>query len=363
MVFFIAISLIILYARYVNLDIKKGKEFYKYYFPIFLIMFFLFAFQKGVGTDYNNYIKCATNNAYGNEMFSYYLRIKEYFFAFLLQIAYFFKYPQMIFILTSLIQNVLFGISLEKINKNRLSVTLFLVFYFILSLSFFNQFNVIRQFIAVQLLFLSYLLLLDDKKKLSIFLMLCAPFFHKSSVIIIILMLVLAFFNYKNIEILKNKRNFFILSLLLLLIYFIDINTIIFYITNKLHFYSSYIVNGYTSKMSLVEISTKIAKLIVVYYCIYKLNVSKLSIQEEKLYKIGCLSALIMILSFSSTLIWRIYLYFDLFIIFPVLLFFKYNKNSNEKKIIFTYLLLFLILKIIIMPQGEYLYHSIFGLF
>ncbi len=59
-------------------------------------------------------------------------------------------------------------------------------------------------------------------------------------------------------------------------------------------------------------------------------------------------------MSFSSSLIWRFYQYVDLFITFSVLILFNDEKYKTHKILIFLALLIMLIIKIVVIPKGEY---------
>lgn len=363
MAYTLIIACVLIYAYFVKLDKKTGKEFYKSYFPIFMLLFLVYALQDGVGTDYESYLLSASvGDKIGNAKLNLFIQDREYLFALLLYIARLVHWPQMIFVLTSLIQNVLFAITLETLNKRKVSSFLFLIFYFFLSLSFFNQFNVIRQFLAIHLIVLGFIKLLDSKFFTTCLCFIMAPFFHQSSIVMILFVILFVILKKKKVLlVLLNNKLFYIISLSLLLLYFVDINSIFLQLAKTFNFYVDFVYgNGkYVDKMEITEIATKIVKLVIVYYSIYRLDKSKLNDFEKTLYLFGCISALVMIISFSSSFIWRMYLYFDMFLLFPTLFFFKYDAKENEKKVILLYLLVFLVVKILIIPQGEYLYNSI----
>lgn len=358
MYFTLLILTIVIYAKWAQLEKRKGKEFIKFFMPIFILLFFTFAFQNGVGTDYESYLASANNDPIGQFKLNQFFIDKEYFFSICVWIAQKTSYPQFLFIIVSLLQNIIFGFSLYELRKNRESIFLFLILYFTLSLCFFNQFNGIRQFISINLVFLAVLKLFNNSKTTSFILVLTAPFFHKSSWLFVVLFIIYIMFEKKMVFRIE-KKYIGIISLLCMTIYFIDINGFINFLLTRTGIYTEYIGSNYVQKMSFSEILTKIAKLLVVYYSLYKLDEAFLSKFEKKLLVMSIISIQILILSFSTTLIWRLYLYFDLFLIFPTLFHFKYNATHKEKYLIIFYLVAILLIKILIIPQGEYLYKCI----
>lgn len=349
---------ILFYSYKIKLDEKEEIEFIKYYLPIFLLLFLTFAFQWNVGTDYFSYYQGATNDGIGLFKLNQFIQDKEYLFALLVRASQISGFPQLIFILSSFLQNICLMFSLYFLRKNNININFSLFLYFSLSLCFFNQFNGIRQFISVNIIILSFFMICDNKRSFIPWLfMLMAPFFHQSAWIMIVYFILMIIV----IDILPvYKWIICIISILFLGIYFFDINSVILFIVERTGMFTEYLNSSYVDKMSFVEIATKIVKLIVVFYSIFRLDLHKLSIFETRLLKLSNITILVMILSFSSSLVWRMYLYFDFFLIIPVLLFFKYNARKEEKILISLYLLSFLFLKIIILPRGEYLYNNYF---
>lgn len=365
MYFGMLILAILGYAYYVDFNNVDDSKFYKKYTPIFLLLFITFAFQYNVGTDYQSYIACGIRNDLGIFKLNQFIDDREYLFALIVYVAQIIKFPQFIFIASSLVQNVLFAVTLKEFKKKDLSIFWLLLLYFGLSLCFFNQFNGIRQFISIQFVVLATIKVLNNKRGPSIILYITSLFFHKSSIIFILfIILYLVMEKYNVFKWLDNKKIFFVICILVLSVYLIDFNSIVLFVAKKLNFFAEYGLyektNMYVSKMSLTDLITKMLKLVVVFYSIYRINLAKISVFEKKLLHISYFSIFIMILAFSSTLIWRVYLFYDLFLIIPTLLFFKYEASSKEKHFIIAYLYMILFIKILIIPRGEYSYHSYF---
>lgn len=358
MYYFIVFSSIWFYIKKIEYKITDKLSFMKLYFPVFFILFLTFAFQYNVGTDYPSYLAAATKNELGIFKYNQFVNEREYLFAAIVQLSWLFKSPQLLFVLSSFIQNIMLGASIYELKKNKICISDFFVLYFSLSICFFYQFNAVRQMIAVNFLFLGILRIIRyNKDKLGWICIALAPLFHKSSVLFIVFICLFVYFK-DRVKVGKNK--FYIICFIAFLLYFANINNMVLFLINKTGVYTQYLNNVFVQKLTFTQIITKIIKLVAIFYSLYKLDMSKISKYEMNILKISCCAIVFMIFSFSSSLLWRFYLFFDIFVVFPILLFFKYNATKNEKNYIIAYLSFFLLIKILILPKGEYLYNSIF---
>lgn len=363
MFYCIFIGAILLYTRHMQLDDKLGKELYSSLIPIFVGLLLTFSMQHNVGTDYYSYLAAATADELGQFKLNQFLTDKEYLFAGIVYICQLVGMPQLIFFMTALVQVTPFCIALYQLRKENISLQNTLFMYFTLSLSFFNQFNGIRQFAAVNLIFLAVILLLVNiKSVLPWLLLLMAPLFHHAAWFVVIpvsvWMLLQHCLKFKP----PKKKMFFICVAVCASIYLIDLNSFITFTISKtelLNGFKSYIGSSYVEKMGCIEIITKVVKLVVVFYSVWRLDTEKLSGFELKMLSLSYIAVCMMVLSFSSSLIWRVYLFWDLFFIFPTIFFYKYNATVKERLMINLYLAVFLTVKILVMPRGEYLYSSV----
>lgn len=359
MYFTILIAGILIYSWCSKLDNRQGKNFLLWYSPILVAMFLTLAFQYNVGTDYFNYIEMTGNDATGLRKLNELIADKEYLFALFVKLAQITNYPQLLFILTAAVQTITFTLALQQLRARDCSVTLILFLYFTLCVSFFNQFNTMRQFISVNILFLAIVLLLNTQKLVPwpLCVSLLAPFFHRTSWIMVLF--IILFYLLRN-KIKFNNRILIIGSILCAALYLVDINALIAWISQATGQFTEYIGNKYVEKLPLLNIATRLAKLVVVYYCYWNLRKVKLSADEHKLLVLSELAVFMMLISFSSTLLWRIYLYVDILLIFPAMLFYKYEPNRTKKLVVAAYLAAMLLAKILLFPSGEYLYQSVF---
>lgn len=350
MIYFAIFSLTILYTNVVKVRCKNFFEFIVYIFPIICIFIIALWLQKGVGTDYYSYFNIASSGI-GLGRF---LNKGEYFSYGLLKLAWILKDPQLFFLFSAIIKMIFFSLALYEINKLGYKLSLFLFLYFTLSLVFFNQFNLIRQYIAAYIIFYAVLLLNKNKYIHYIIFVFMASMFHDSAIFLLILVLIKIKFSK---EIISN-RLLISLILIILALYFINIESIIKNILLSVESYKHLVNSEYfTGKMSISGILTKIPKILAVLYITLKISKQKIKNEDIFMINISKIAILILIFSFSTSLMWRIYQYFDLFLSIPLLV--MYNNTRKYNKIIYSYLLIFLLIKILIIPKGEYLYNSI----
>ena len=188
-------------------------------------------------------------------------------------------------------------------------------------------------------------------------LILIAPFFHRSAWAVAVLF---AFVWLLRDKFQYSKWLLVIGSVLCAACYFLDINKIIAWAVKFTGIYKEYASNNYVSRMTPLEIATKAAKLVVVYYSCWRLRKTELTVKESKFMALSEITVMMMILSWTSSLLWRLYMYADLFLMFPVLIFFKREATKREKILIYGYLVAMLLAKILLFPKGEFLYQGWF---
>ena len=226
--------------------------------------------------------------------------------------------------------------------------------FFSLNLLFFNQFNGIRQYIAVYIVVYALVILPHRKSYKFIFLILFSSLFHKSSIFFII------FIFLKNLLCRRfSKKIIFILIFLVASLYFTNLATLLNKILLFIPSYQNYIGIDYLNKLSFAGVLTKLLKLWVVIISMYLIDEQSLDKKYIYLVNLSYLAILLMVFSFSSGILWRFYQYLDFFIAIPVLLLFNKKKYVNLSILISIYLIFILIFKIIIFPTGEYKYNSI----
>lgn len=338
-----------MYTYIVRIKQKGYTDFFIALIPVTVLLTTTIALQQGVGTDYDSYYSLAE----GVKNSGWMLERSEFLFVGLIELVKKTGYPQLLFFVTGFIQVTFLTLIAYEFKKMGYKMHHYFFLYFALSLTFFNQFNIIRQYIAVYIVVYAIMKLIDDKKVTFISLIVLASLFHSSAIYFI-------FFIFLR-KLLKKKysmRLIFLITGLLLILYFVDTQK---YIDLLLSYtsYSNYIEGNYSGRMRIDGVITKLPKLAITLVSSYLISKSDLSEKELQLTNLGYLGMFALIMTFSSTVIWRLYQYVDLLIIFPVLILFSKKEYKNIKIMIAGILLIILIIKIVFIPRGEYLYNSI----
>lgn len=351
MAYTMLISFILLYTSRRKVNSEKFFDFVRYFAPIGVLLILFLSLQYDVGTDYFSYLSVAE----GTKSINWIKHKAEYLFVTLVYLARWIGVPQLIFAFSGTIQVFFLMLITYEVKKIGYKLTNFFFLYFTLALVFFNQFNGIRQYIAVYIIVYALFKLREDKKILFVSLVILARLFHASAIYFIILLFIK--------ELLDKKISFnviFICLLVLVILSFVNLDDIYIKILSYTP-YKHYATSNYFSRMSIRGIITKIPKIIIVLFASYLIEkkIYKVNKADRFLLNMSYISLAVMILTFSSTLIWRFYQYFDLFIIFPVLTLMENGYKKSYEIMIISALVAMLIVKILIIPQGEYLYRSI----
>lgn len=310
----------------------------------------MLGYQDNVGTDYYSYFSMAE----GTKDIGFLKRKWEFLFLFLVKLAQYFKNPQLIFFFAAIIQTLFFMLIIYKVREMGYRLDIFFFLYFTLSLTFFNQFNGIRQYIAVYIMLYAVLQLMDEKYVFFVFLTIVAGLFHISAYFLLPLILL-------QIIIRKKLPLKFVLIVLsgMFLLSFINLDRIYDKILVYIPMYKHYIKSSYMGRLTFESIITKIPKMAIVLFSVLKIDYDNIRKEDTFLVNMSLIACGILILSFTSSIIWRFYQYFDMYLIFPVMILMHDKQKKAYSDLIAIALIIMLITKIIIMPRGEYLYKSI----
>lgn len=350
MIYSLLFTYIIIYSSILQKVKTRYKDFIIFFIPIATLLVLILGLQYNVGADYYSYLGLAD----GTKNIAYIERKSEILFLILVEIVKYFNNPQLIFVFTALIQTIFLMLIAYEIKKLNFRIDVFFFLYFSLALVFFNQFNGIRQYTAVYIVVYALLQLMNKKNKTFIALTVMAGLFHTSAYFFLILLPL-----HKIVRKKISTKVAVLVLLVLLVISFFNLDSIYYKILNYLPQYSNYIGSSYMKRLPIEGIITKIPKLAIVLFSI--INVNKQQIEENKIFLINLsyIACGIMVLSFSSSIIWRFYQYVDMFLIFPVMMLMADRSKKTYSILISIALIIMLIIKIIIMPIGEYQYNSI----
>ena len=342
---------IISYSYFFKPSKQKLKHFIPFFIPIGILLIMIYGLQYDVGSDYFSYLRLAD----GTKDIEFLLGKFEILFVFLVLFVRKLNCPQLIFVFTAIIQVIFFMLITYEVKKMGFRLDYYFFLYFTLSLVFFNQFNGIRQYTAVYIIIYALFKLMKGKKYLYTILVLVASLFHVSAWIFFVFLLL------DKLLIKEIPKKFIIVAIIVLFILSLfDLTKYYKIIIQYIPQYRSYIGSSYMKRLSFQGIITKIPKLMIVLYCALGLDMEKQDIKKRYLINISYMACSIMVLSFTSSIIWRFYQYFDFFIIFPVMIFANNKRKIRQIKFISLLLIIMIIIKILVIPRGEYLYNSIF---
>ena len=302
-----------------NEDNKVKKNVYR--ICIIVPFFLISGLRYKVGTDYMfRYVPNYLTILHGGNVESL-----EILFRILIKLAILLNSDYAtLFILSSAIITGLFFTSIFKNSKNIIISTII----FFAGSFFFESMNLVRQFIAMSILFLSYKFLLKKDKKIywliSVFI---AALFHTMSLIFLITILL-------DKKVIKFK--FLIVLILLTLIFS---NLLMYLIANissmannvNITKYAHYVERSGDLPLSGIIVETIVYLYIYIMYINLKRN--KIDIEKEAIFLVNMQSMTLIftILNINLDLFFRIALLFSMFQILSIPYFYEKNKECEWK--------------------------------
>lgn len=321
--------------------------------PVFVVIWAVLGLQAGVGTDFATYQQMAK----GQLDLLWIERKNEFLFLWLNDLVIRIGEPQLIFVFSAGIQVAILYLIMRECEQLGLELHWALLLFFILLLVYFNSFNLVRQYTAVYLFVFSVFQLARERYIIFLSLVLIASFFHHSALYLAPLVALLKPLNAR----LPFDRVLKIL-LVLFLLSFLNWNAILAQVLKYTSYYS-YSRNDYLARTEWLNIATKFPKIATVLLSAYVLDKKypELSSRYRFFLNLSFLSIAVLVISFSSTAVWRVYQYFDFFTIFPLLILLSHNKERRITYPILGCLYFIFLLKVTVFAEGEYLYRSIFS--
>ena len=319
------LSSFFLYLNPKNKIIKKIFNFFGVIIPIFIA-----GMRYDVGSDFGVYKEMYY---YSDNMMS-----TEFGMILIINIAKLFNNCQIMFIIFGIL-TTLFTYKALKYNNKKFNLAFTFCLY--LFLYFTTSFNIMRQMLAVSIVFYAYKFLICRDFKRFVFWIFIASFFHTTA-----LLCIPVYFIFTKSEKNLNKMNYTkILSIIFLIIIIINFNNLIKIITqigifSKYDIYSNY-----------VESSNRTVILNIIFLLIFFILKKEMVNYDEKnnvfilLYFIGT------ILDFSgfiSPYIKRISLYFSISSLYLLSSLPMIFKNNKQKYSLAFFILMYAILRFII---------------
>lgn len=340
-------------------SIKNLKKInFLVFLPVFFIWTLILGFQYGVGTDYFSYLDIFINK---NNIQLLYLNQKEYIFYYLVKILNNFSdNGQILFIVISCLENIIFYIFLKELIKNKFleinKIYIFIFVFLCFGTSFYNQMNTLRQYFNIYLFSLGIIYLLINHKLTYIFFIFLGNYIHKS------MFYLLPFYWIKFfIKKIKIKYIHFILITSFLFLFF-PLNNILENLVLNIPRYKYYVGSKFFIE---VPIYAQITKIIFIPFYLDSLKILKKEINFNKIFllKIGIIFFSIRIFCLKNIMLTRMSEYFLILSIFPIyylLIYYYDNKKYKRLLLLMIMILSLFIVKTLIFPRGEYLYRSWF---
>ena len=330
------------------------------YIDFFLLMPFVFIWvlivggQFSVGTDYFTYLDHFINLSYNKIL----LNKNEYFFIYFIEFCQYIGISgQGCFFIIAFIE-VLILIKILYVVFGEKSWHIFFFVFICFSTVFNNQMNAIRQYFSVYIFSLSVVFFLKNNYFLSFILYSICIGIHRSSIFLFLIYLYLIF--------VQNKfDNKFILVLMVCFGGLLANINIIGFI-REVASYIGYDTYATSSYVNIIPLKFKIIKFYYIPYYIYIIfNISKYSLSrfEKKIFNLGVFAFSIKLAMLSLTILNRFSFYFEILMIFPLVIFILKSKGSKDNfvKILLCFSMFTIyMLKVTIFAQREYLYQSIF---
>lgn len=297
---------------------KLYNRNYNKLYPIFIALSFLpvfiiSGFRYRVGTDFPTY----------ELLFQYGWKVEPLFNLLLHILKQISNEPIMFFLTSSFLIIVL---TYKVILNQSINWGMSLLLYFLLQY-YFMFFNIVRQGIAVSIIFYSYIFVIRNNNKAHLLLVLTAILIHKSSIIM------LAFYFICN-KTISRKQYYFLFAGIPITI--IIIKPLVTFIAYKI--YPNYLIT-LSGKTLIVEMLIMIIINSILFLLLIKFRRNMLN--GDKLLKIQMLSYSITFLAYYIPMVNRISIFFSIFWIISIPeLIHVISKNHIERSLIYFFVII-----------------------
>ena len=208
-------------------------------------------------------------------------------------------------LICTIFMNTSIGIFIYKYSKQPIVSILM----FILLRLFFNEMNILREFLAVCIILNSVQYIVDRKIIKFLIVVFIASLFHASALVAVPL-----YFLYRKEMNFKTKTIIFSATIII----YLFLSNILIYITNKIGMYSNYVENFYGSNKLASLLSVLISACIFIFFkFIYKKFKKNLSIKEIKHYdflvNISYITLMLDIIAYRISIFSRLINYYGIF--------------------------------------------------
>lgn len=301
----------------------------------FIVLFLLGSIRYNVGTDFPQYYSYFMNGSFNLEVF-------EPGYELLNKVVYrISNNPQSIIIVTTLIILTLTFLAIKNYSTNIAMSTFLFVFGFF----YFDSLNVIRQYIAVMMIFFGFKYVYE-KKYLFIFNVLLASLFHYSALFSLVMLFT------KKIKI-KKQHVISVYSIILIFnIFSEELMNLIFIIISNIPFLSKYVTyqEVFTSNLESMPYDFLVFSIILMLSCF----VSEKTFQRYKYFNLYQNNILITVLLKGLALNYkffdRISIYFSIYLILILPIIFKelrFKGSIHLRRIVELVFILYCLVRIL----------------
>jgi hypothetical protein len=332
--------------------ILKSSTFVPAYLPAFAPIIIVLALQFEVGTDYQSYIEMAQ----GDHDLGWIINNNEFAFVWLNDLVVLLGEPQLIFLFSAIIQVIFLMLIFKRLIVLNISLPYGILLYFIFTSMFFSSMNGVRQYIAIYIFTFSFIYYYASNTIKFLCFILLSALFHSSAIFLAVLLLLR---NVMRVKMGVLKISLAYIFLFIMAYYFSEaIITELISMTQ----YSHYVGTEYfEKKIDIINIISKLPKIVIVVLCSYYYSYKNVKLYEDNVVIINAayLSTGLMIVGLFSGPLWRFYQYFDFFTLIPLLLLLSKRRKDSILNISLLILIIIFLTKVLIIPQGEYVYKTI----
>ncbi|WP_430248594.1 EpsG family protein [Providencia sp. PAZ2] len=310
--------------------------------------------QYGVGSDYFSYERIFNNT----NILEYYYRNNEIAFYYLVKVIHYFNSDsRFFFIFVSILQSCLIISSFNILKRHGYNLVIIFFLFFTVTNLLHTQMNIIRASFSIYLFVLALLYRLENKNLNFIFLIIIATLFHKSAFVVAPMLLIpMKWYTW-------FYKHALVIYISTFLIYFFNPFTIIstYIIDTFFSYYSLYLTEGNFTKVSIVNLFTKLYYLPIIIYFFSIIKGISITEYSKRLIGLWVITANMFILVYHFDFFSRINYFFVYFYIIP--LYYSLKSAFSRKKYLIVlamiiYILTPYVLKVVAFPIAEFKYNT-----
>lgn len=283
----------------------------------FIIPMVIGGFRNFVGTDYPLYITLYNNNSTVDFGFIVISRIAKYFNSY-----------QLMFFIYNFLTLLFIFLGLKNVDKKFRTFS----YFGYLFLFYTSSFNIIRQMLAVSIIFYSFKYIINKNFFKFFIWVIVATCFHNTAILVLPLYIIVNF---------NIKYKLFSLAVLLLIC--LNYEKLI-YIFSNISILSKFVrYSEYTGTVSFNNYSFYLDLLILIYLLIFRKAINNYNKDNDKYLYMYSISVILMLTGFTNPAVKRIANYFKTSILFLLPVIPYVQKDSKNKMLHFLIIIIYVI--------------------